>query len=151
MRRIVGLAALVATGAFVALSALSAARADTVSFAGSFRIVQAAHAAETGSQITEATARQITEATARARAMAELTDRRPDVQGLTVAASQFARGVTQVSTKSGFDFTQGTPKDVWLVELTAPAQAGFAHVVGFSVVDAETGEVTASAVGAYND
>jgi hypothetical protein len=68
-----------------------------------------------------------------------------------VKRAEYVRGLKQVSADGGFFFEQQNPVDAWLIESDAPAQNGYDHVVGYTVVDAKTGTVMASSVGAYND
>ena len=143
MKRVLIPAAVGALGLFVALSALGPSTDTRRTTIGAFQIVQTVLADSSTTHVPEGDARQASVA-----AFAQL---RPDLKGMTVSAANFAAGVAKATSTNGFIFSTGNPVNVWLVEASGPAQAGWDHVIGLAIVDATSGRVLASGIGAYND
>lgn len=143
---VLSLAFVIALGLFAGVAALGTTRGTVSATLGSFDIVQVAQAAA-----PEVSEPRIGESQAREASKADLAKLRPNVKNLQVKAANFAENVTKALTKSGLTFEQSEPVDVWLVELEAPGQDGWDHVLGLAVINATTGEVIASGIGSYND
>ncbi len=135
-------------GAVALFASLSIAgpQAATIKTAfGPFLVVQSAAAAD------EVTGAVVDVATARGAALREIASLRPDLVGMSVASASYAAEVLEATAASGaIHFDQNSPRNLWLAEVTGPPQAGYAHVVGLVVIDANTGQVVASGVGTYN-
>ncbi len=111
---------------------------------GAFTVVQVADAAQPQSSVSDNDARFM--------ALAAAATRRPDLSGLAVVSSRLAPGLLRVSDGTGMlRFEQDRATDSWLVEVTGPAQGGYAHVTGLIVIDAHTGAVSATSIVQYND
>lgn len=118
--------------------------AATSSPFGAFTVVQAASAAQPEPFVPDASAR--------ATALVAAAARRPDLAGLSVVSSRMVPGLLKISDSTGtLRFDQGTATNCWLVQVTAPAQGGYAHVNGLIVIDADTGAVSATSIVQYND
>jgi hypothetical protein len=141
-RRVFALSAIVAVGAFTAALVFGPVGGKTTVL-GQFTVVQQVSASTGDPKTTEATARQ--------HGLADLAQLRPDIKGLRVNAASFARGVREVSAHGGMVTYKSTGSiNVWLLEVSAPRQGGFAHVIGLVVIDADTGKVVSDGIGAYN-
>jgi hypothetical protein len=143
---VLSLPLVIAAGLFAGFSALGTTRGTVSTTLGAFDIVRVAQAAT-----PEVKEPAINEAQAGNASKADLAKLQPNVKNLEVKAAHFAEKVTKAETKSGLTFEQSEPLDVWLVELEAPGQDGWDHVVGLAVIDATTGSVIASGIGSYND
>lgn len=114
---------------------------------GQFAVIESVNAASDLHNATPA----IPETAARAAALTEAASVWPDLRGLNIASAAYAPGVLQATAAQGsIHFTQDTPANLWLIELSGPPQAGYAHTTGLVVIDATTGHVIASGVGQYN-
>jgi hypothetical protein len=64
------------------------------------------------------------------------------VSGYVLTSGYHATGLVKATTSSGAVYTTfSRPRDVWVLEFSAPAQAGWAYVSAIAVIDAQTGEV----------
>ena len=72
----------------------------------------------------------------------DLANARNSVSGYRVTSASHAFGLSQATTKDGHSTASwGEPKDVWVLELAAPPQHGWAHVSAFVIVDARSGKI----------
>lgn len=66
----------------------------------------------------------------------------PVVRGYTLTYGYHAAGLTKAATASGDVFsTYSQPRDVWVLQFSAPAQGGWANVTAVAVIDAQDGKL----------
>lgn len=113
---------------------------DTVTTkVGSLSVVTDAYASGAGQAISEQAAD--------ADAIKSIATLRPDVTNASVAASRLFSGVRQVNDSHGqtiYSNTSGIA--AWVVEISAPGQAGFARVTGAVILGASDGSTMAASV-----
>jgi hypothetical protein len=139
------LAGSLAVAIFTAAALLGATRpAIHASELGPFSVVQVANAAGEGPSISESDAR--------VGALSQIQHLRPDLRGFEVTAARFASNVLKVTDATGkFEYDGGgKPQSVWILEATAPGQAGWKHVMALVVIDAKAGQILSSGVGTWN-
>ena len=72
----------------------------------------------------------------------DLANARNPVSGYRLTSAHHAFGLSRATTKDGRSTaTWGEPKDVWVLEFSAPPQHGWAHVSAFVIIDARSGKV----------
>jgi hypothetical protein len=106
---------------------------------GSLTVVTDAYASEGGGGITQEAAE--------ADAVRSIANLRPDLIRPSLGASRLVVGVRQVSDSRGqiiYANTSGIA--AWVMEVTAPPQAGFAHVNGAVILNAADGSTMAMSI-----
>jgi hypothetical protein len=142
MNRLLPLAVTLAAGAYLAVAALGP-EATRTTVIGSLQVIQVVDAANGDPSVPGLAASSA--------GLADLAELRPDFRNVSATRVTFLPGVIKATTPRGFAYESNRAMDVWLVEYSGPAQAGWSHVDGYSVVDAKTGRVLASGISGYND
>lgn len=90
---------------------------------------------------------EIDQSTAVARALSTMTlqdqsNGKTPVKGYTIRHANRVAGLKKATTTAGSEIVMfSQPADAWVIEFSAPTQAGWANVSAIAVIDAKTGEV----------